>query len=281
MPKISNKDYDLAISFLTPHYFVAEKVMAKKKIAWIHTDYSSVRVNVESELRMWSAYDNIISISDMCTKAFVEIFPSLQNSIIKIENPLPIELIQSQAKFQIEDMYRDSDKQILFLSIGRFSEQKNFDNVPTICKLVRSYRCDIKWYIIGYGNDENIIREQIKKEKMEKYVVVLGKKENPYPYINKCDWYIQPSRYEGKAVTVREAQILHKPVIITDYATAKSQLHNEIDGIIVPLDNHACAEQIAKIIKRKEIRQSLVNGTFQYDYSGRDEIYKLDMLLGD
>ena len=281
MPKITNKDYDLAISFLTPHYYVAEKVTAKKKIAWIHTDYTSVRVNAESELKMWSAYENIISISDMCTKAFVEIFPSLQNSIIKIENPLPIELIQSQAKFQIEDMYRDSDKQILFLSIGRFSEPKNFDNVPTICKLVRSYRCDIKWYIIGYGNDENIIREQIKKEKMEKYVVVLGKKENPYPYINKCDWYIQPSRYEGKAVTVREAQILHKPVIITDYATAKSQLHNEIDGIIVPLDNHACAEQIAKIIKRKEIRQSLVNGTFQYDYSGRDEIYKLDMLLGD
>jgi dTDP-4-amino-4,6-dideoxygalactose transaminase len=37
MPQISNKEYDLAISFLTPHYFVAERVDAKKKIAWIHT----------------------------------------------------------------------------------------------------------------------------------------------------------------------------------------------------------------------------------------------------
>lgn len=279
MPKISNKDYDLAISFLTPHYFVAEKVMAKKKIAWIHTDYSSVRVNVESELRMWSAYDNIISISDMCTKAFVGVFPTLKNKIIKIENPLPIELIKSQAQFETEDMYKDSDKQILLLSIGRFSEPKNFDNIPTICKFIRSYGCDIKWYIIGYGNEEKIILDHIKKEKMGKYVIVLGKKENPYPYIKQCDWYVQPSRYEGKAVTVREAQILHRPVIITDYVTAKSQLHNGIDGIIVPLDNYACAEQIAKILKRKETKQSLVNGTFRYDYSGRDDIYKLDMLL--
>lgn len=281
MPQISNKEYDLAISFLTPHYFVAEKVMAKKKVAWIHTDYTSVRINVESELRMWSVYDNIISISDMCTKAFIDIFPSLKKKIIKIENPLPIELIKSQAQFEIKDMYKDSDKQILFLSIGRFSEQKNFDNVPIICRLVRSYGCDIKWYLIGYGNDEKIIRDYIRKEKMEKYVIILGKKENPYPYIKKCDWYVQPSRYEGKAVTVREAQILHKPVIITNYLTAKSQLHNGIDGIIVPLDNYACAEQIVKILKKEETKQSLVNGTFQYDYSGRDEIYKLDMLIGD
>ena len=39
MPKINpTVEYDLAISFLTPHYFVAEKVRAKKKIAWIHTE---------------------------------------------------------------------------------------------------------------------------------------------------------------------------------------------------------------------------------------------------
>lgn len=40
---------------------------------------------------------------------------------------------------------------------------------------------------------------------------------NPYPYIKACDIYVQPSRYEGKAVTVREAQILGKPVVITRF----------------------------------------------------------------
>ena len=71
MPLIQpDKEYDLAISFLTPHYFVAQKVKAKKKIAWIHTDYTQVQLNVESETAMWSAYDHIASISDAVTDSF-------------------------------------------------------------------------------------------------------------------------------------------------------------------------------------------------------------------
>ena len=69
MPQINpDKEYDMAISFLTPHYFVAEKVKAKKKLAWIHTDYSKVQVNRESELKMWDSYDHIVSISDDVTE---------------------------------------------------------------------------------------------------------------------------------------------------------------------------------------------------------------------
>ena len=75
MPKIQNqKVYDMAISFLTPHYFVEQKVCAKKKIAWIHTDYSKVQVNFESELKMWMKYDNIVSISDAVTESFLRVF---------------------------------------------------------------------------------------------------------------------------------------------------------------------------------------------------------------
>ena len=45
MPRIQpQKEYDLAVSFLTPHYIVTKKVNAKKKIAWIHTDYSRCRL---------------------------------------------------------------------------------------------------------------------------------------------------------------------------------------------------------------------------------------------
>ena len=64
MPMISDKEYDVVISFLTPHYFAAKKTRAKEKLAWIHTDYSYIEIDVESELKMWSAYDKIIAISE-------------------------------------------------------------------------------------------------------------------------------------------------------------------------------------------------------------------------
>ena len=97
MPMVNNKEYDLAISFLTPHYFVAEKVHAKKKIAWIHTDYSYLEIDVDSELQMWSRYDYIASISEDCTKGFCSKFPSLKDKILLIENITSVEFIREQA----------------------------------------------------------------------------------------------------------------------------------------------------------------------------------------
>lgn len=282
MPKICRKtEYDLAISFLTPHYFVAEKVEARKKIAWIHTDYSSIQIDLKSEYKMWIKYDNIISISDMCTHAFVNAFPGLANKIVLVENPLPIDTIKKQSEIIIEDMPRKEDGEIVLLSIGRFCVAKNFDNIPDICRRIRKLGCNVKWYIIGFGAGEELIREKISDSGMGKWVILLGKKENPYPYIKWCDWYVQPSRFEGKAVTVREAQILNKPVIITDYATSKSQLRNGIDGIIVPIDNAACASCIVNAIQDEGLKEFLINNTTAVDYSGRTGIKKIYKLMED
>ena len=38
---------------------------------------------------------------------------------------------------------------------------------------------------------------------------------------------------KAKAVTVREAQILGKPVVITRFPTSSSQLEEGVDGIII------------------------------------------------
>lgn len=134
MPKIMPANtYDLAISFLTPHYIVANKVNAKKKIAWIHTDYSELNINEASEYRMWNCYDNIISISEAVTKSFTRTFPKLSEKIIMIENILSKELILNQANAYsvLDEMPRDGAYR--FLSIGRFCYAKNFDNIPEIC----------------------------------------------------------------------------------------------------------------------------------------------------
>lgn len=280
MPMMSDKTYDLAISFLTPHYFVSEKVNAKKKIAWIHTDYSYLNLDIASELKMWSAYDNIISISNDVTKAFLTKFPSLENKIVLIENISSKAFIESQAEmFDVTDEMANSD--IKLLSVGRFCEAKNFDNVPEIASIIKSKGLDFKWYIIGYGGDEQLIRSKIAEFKMEDTVIILGKKENPYPYMKACDIYVQPSRYEGKAVTVCEALLLNKPVVITDYPTAHSQIKNGFDGIIVPLDNQGCANAIAEIMTDKELLNKLIEHMKQTDYSNESEIDKVYELIED
>ena len=76
--------YDLAISFLSPHNIVLEKVQSKKKIAWIHTDYSAIQVDKERELKVWGRYDYIASISENVTQTFLQVFPEVKEKIFLI-----------------------------------------------------------------------------------------------------------------------------------------------------------------------------------------------------
>lgn len=282
-------EYDLAVSFLAPHNIVLSKVRAKKKICWIHTDYSRISVNAALELPVWGGYDHIVSISPDVTREFLGVFPTLAGRIVEIHNILPTAFVRGRAKEMSaeeveEEMPREAGT-INLLSVGRFTHAKNYDNVPVICKLT-NYQLSIlnspfraRWYLIGYGGDEPLIRQRISEAGMQGQVVILGKKANPYPYIKACDVYVQPSRYEGNAVTVREAQMLGKPVVVTDYATAASQVKDGTDGVIVPMDNEGCARGIARFIADKQKQQAIADHLATHDYSNADEVNKLYALF--
>lgn len=280
MPPVGNGEYDLAVSFLTPHYFVANRAKSRKKIAWIHTDYSKVAVDAASELKMWAAYDAIVSISEDVTRTFTRVFPTLADKVICIENILPVRSMERQQDAFDASAEMKKDDAIILLSIGRFSTPKNFDNVPDICRRLRESGLNVRWYLIGYGGDEPLIRQKIEEAGMQDKVVILGKKSNPYPYIKACDLYVQPSRYEGKCVSVREAQMLGKPVVITNYATAPSQLEDGVDGVIVPMDNEGCAEGIARLLRDPQRMEMLRKNCLERDYSNAAEVEKLYELMG-
>jgi len=314
-------EYDLAISFLNPHNIVRDKVKAKKKICWIHTDYSRIDVNVEQELPVWSAYDHIVSISPDVTKTFLQVFPSLKDKIVEMENILSSDFVRERAEefnanpnanpnangnVNLLETYGTSEQArananpnervINILSVGRFCEAKNYDNVPDICRLInananpnanpndngslnKEEKLTVRWFLIGWGVDEQLIRQKIKEAGMENNVIILGKRSNPYPYMKACDIYAQPSRYEGKSVTVREAQMLCKPVVITNYATAKSQIQDGVDGVIVPMDNEGCAKGIADFIRNQELQKSIINYLRDHDYGNENEVQKIDNLI--
>ena len=283
LPKINQSvTYNLAISFLTPHRIVAEKVKAKKKIAWIHTDYTRVWVDAEEELKVWQKYDYVASISGDVTNTFLQVFPSLAPKIVEIENILSPSFVRKRAELKDVDKEIRHEGAITLLSVGRFSDAKNYDNVPDICKrLIGKTKLNIKWYIIGYGGDEALIRQKIKEAGMEEHVILLGKRINPYPYIKACDIYVQPSRYEGKSVTVREAQMLCKPVVVTNYPTAPSQIRSGIDGVIVPMDNEGCAHGLAEVICDKPLQERIIAHLKTHDYGNESEVEKIYTLINE
>lgn len=279
MPKLSKK-YDLAISYAWPHNILAEIADAKKKIAWIHTDYSELEIDNKLDLVAWSNFDYVASISDACTESFLTKYPSLRDKIILIENINSPAFIKRMAHNEISP-FNKKDNTFIIVSVGRLSYVKGFDMGIKALRLLhdRGYT-NIKWYVVGYGNFEEELKELVNRYQVTDSFILLGKKPNPYPYIEACDLYVQPSRYEGKAVTVTEAQILEKPILITNYPTASSQVQDGVDGVICQGSVEGIASGIEQMYLNKEIRALLQTNLKNRSYSNSDEVNKIYQITG-
>lgn len=278
LPKIE-KEYDVAISYLWPHYFIADKVKAKIKIAWIHTDYSTIETDIEKDVKMWGKFNYIMAVSEECKKSFINKYPSVEEKVIVMENLTSPDFIKAMSLENVEDDI-SYDNNFKLLTVARFSHAKGIDNAVKAMKILKGKGFDnIKWYVIGYGGDEDIIRALIRSNNLEDKFILLGKKTNPYPYMKDCDIYVQPSRYEGKAVTVTEAQILGKPVMICNYPTAKSQINNNIDGYICGSGTDGIVEGIEYLYNNPQITDVFMENCKSIDFENKDELNKLYKLI--
>ncbi|MEK3796907.1 glycosyltransferase [Peribacillus sp. FSL H8-0477] len=277
LPKLKKK-YDIAISYAWPHDIVINKVDANKKIAWIHTDYNTLEIDNKLDLKMWRNFDHIAAVSEECLNSFLSQYPSLKDRALIIENITSPQFIRKMANET--EINSQNQKTFNILSVGRLSYAKGFDLAVYALRLLHNKGyTNLKWSIVGYGGYESELKELINENNLEDHFILLGKQTNPYPYIKSCDLYVQPSRYEGKAVTVGEAQILAKPVLITNYPTAKSQISNHLDGLICELSVEGIADGIEKLYMDKELRIHLSRYCQGIDYHNDWELNKLYQLV--
>lgn len=277
MPKIRKK-YDLAISYAWPHDFIANRVNADKKIAWIHTDFSMLEIDSELDTHTWDKFNYIASISEECTNAFLKKYPTLKNKILLIENINSPKFIKDMSLESISDEKITNAFNIV--SVGRLSYAKGFDNaIKALRKLHDKGLTNIKWHVIGFGAEEELLKKLIIENNLENSFILLGKKNNPYKYMGMADLYVQPSRYEGKAVTVTEAKILGKPILITNYPTAISQLEEGIEGMICDSSVNGLVKGIEYLYYDAELRKALINNLHSRDYANHYELEKLYSLV--
>jgi glycosyltransferase involved in cell wall biosynthesis len=277
MPPIPG-EYDLALGFLRPHEILLYKSHAKVKAGWIHTDYTKVEIGFDHkfEIKTWSRLDAVVAVSEGVAEAFKKVIPSISNKVCVIENVLSSVIVRTEAAQLnvLSEMPVEAGVTTL-CSVGRFAYPKGFDDAIKACVQLRKSGYNIRWYLIGYGPDEESLRQQVVLSGLQDVFVILGKRVNPYPYMAACDIYVQPSRYEGKSVCVREAQILGKTVIITAFPTAASQLENNVDGFITPCGPEGIAAGIAELLDNPAKALRLAQTAKARTYDNLDEVSKI------
>jgi glycosyltransferase involved in cell wall biosynthesis len=272
-----SKNYDVAIGYLekNPVYFCIDKVNANKKIGFIHTDYDKLGMDPNIDMGYFRSLDHIVTVSEECANVLKQRFSIYNDKIGVIHNIVSPSTINKMSQEKV-DLER---KGVKLVSVGRLSHEKGFDLAIEACKNLVGDGYEIKWYIIGEGEGRGKLEKMIEENHLQDHFLLLGLKENPYPYIREADIYVQPSRFEGKSIAIDEAKILHKPIMVTNFSTAKDQIKNEENGLIIDMDAHSLSEGIKKLIHNEELRNKLIKNLSDEELGTESEIKKLYTLF--
>ena len=268
------KEYDVAVGYLGGEstYYIVDKVKAKKKIHWVHNDYRTSGMPKKYDKVLFGKVDNVVTISNECLAILNEEFPEYQSKCCCIENITSSKVVKKQANIFFPEEYRGVDN--ILLSVGRLSEQKGFDLAISAATIMKKRGMKFKWFIIGSGPLQDKLIKQIESEDIADCVCLLGTKPNPYPYIKNCDIFVQPSRYEGKSVVLDEAKILARPILITNYPTAKDQISSDKEGVIVEMNPSDIASGLVDLIKDSEGRKNRTVYLSSKEFGNQKEIEK-------
>lgn len=283
--RVSNKlhkDYDIAISFLEfwPLYYTASFVKAPRKFAWIHVDYIEAGFNPRLDAASLEKFEKIVVVANSCADSLAKVFPHLRDRIICIENILSTQTIQGMSREPVD--FKMPDNTVNISTVCRIVfEHKGLDRgVELFRKLKQEELCnDVNWYIIGDGPDYEKLDRLIKEYGLDAHVFLLGSQNNPYKYIKGSDLFFLPSRYEGKPMAVTEAMMLGIPPVVAEYASAKEQIENGVNGIILPNDDASIYEGLKRLLLNRSIIVSLKNNVKQRDYSNLGEFSKIINLI--
>lgn len=251
-----NEYYDMAISFLEfwPLYYLANSVKAKRKIAWIHTDYSKLNLLGKYEDKTFSKIDKVVLISNECKNKFISCLPQWKDKAMVVENFVSEKLIKQRSEEEVD--FQVDEKKLNFITTCRIDfESKGLDRaVDVIERLKREgYTKQFHWYIIGSGADEDKLAALLEKKQLADCITLLGRKNNPFPYERLCDVFFLPSYFEGKPIAVTEAQILSLVPIVTNYSSAMEQVEHMKDGIILKNEENAIYEGLKEVLNNPQV----------------------------
>lgn len=230
-------NFDIIIDNRTRNIFFKEFILyryifkAKKIISIVHSYYLRNYLP-KSRFLAKVLYDDvkIIAVSKEIQKTIISKY-GFENCK-QIYNPAAIESILQKANESIEV------KEKFILCYGRIDEYvKNFTLLLEAYKKSSLPDKNIKLYIIGGGNDVEILKEKIKELDIENNVNYIPYLKNPFPYVKKALFTTLTSRHEGFPMVLVESLICSTPVVSVRCKSGPEEIiKNQYNGILI--ENH-------------------------------------------
>ena len=274
-------EYDVAISYLEGEsaYYVADFVSARRKIAWIHSDYSKLGLRADDERAVLGKMDALVTVSAKCSDALKEKLPELSGRVHMLENITSSEVVRRLAGESVPPEFRQGCFRIL--SVGRLIEVKGFDMAIDAAAELVQRGLKIQWLVLGEGPERAALEARLEQRGLTGTFQLPGLRINPYIYMKQADLLVQSSRYEGKSIVVDEAKMMGLPALLTRYSTAADQIDDGRNGWIVDMNAHAIAEGIARLAAHPDELAAVRAELLSHDYSNISELEKYQRLFDE
>ena len=275
----NNKEYDIAISYAqgVPTFYVAEKVCAKKKLAWVNVSYKLEDEDRIFQEQFYDKYNKIVAVSDSAKNIFLETFPKYTDKLEIIYDINDADFIK---KMSVQGQsYNDNYTGLRILTIGRLANQKGYDMALEACKILKEKGIEFKWYSLGMGPLKEEIEKYINENNLENNFKLLGVKSNPYPFIRDCDIYVQTSRFEGFGIAIAEARMLNKPVVTTRFDAVYNQMKDRKNGLVVDMNSQGIVNGILELINNKKLTNEIISYLKTEKKGNTEELEKFYKLI--
>lgn len=234
----------------------------KKKISWWHHGEINLSKNQLEQLDVaYNKMNIIVSVSNQIKKLLCDAFPAQSYKIHVIPNMINIGELKSKSEILTNKLYEDNKLKIV--TVGRMSPEKNMLLCPEIAMILRQKQIDFQWIIVGDGQNKENILEKVKEYHLESYLILIGRKSNPYPYIAKADIMIHPSLVESQGLTIIESMALKTPVIAVNSVGPKEFLKSGENGYLAESDPEEIVYYLMKLINDKELFESITTHGYE------------------
>lgn len=268
------KRYDLAVAFLEggSAYYVADYVNARKKAVFFHVDYQLAGYTRKLDQDCYLKFDQIFAVSGEVKQHFLQAYPECRDKTAIFHNIIDVREIWE--KSLLDGGFDRDFSGFRLLTVGRLTWQKAYDVAIDAMRLLKQENPDlaVRWYVVGEGDQRETLEKRIKKLSLQNDFILLGAKENPYPYYRQTDLYIHATRFEGKSIAIQEAQVLGCAIIASDCSGNREQIVDGVDGALCELDARALKNAILRLINDDALRKQ-----YQMAASQKQVVFKEDI----
>lgn len=272
--------YDIAISSAEfgSNAIVAHKINAARKIGWVHPDMGALNIDVSAARKVLDRLDSVVAVSEAGYRSLCKKFPAYSQKFCCIENILDAEWVAQRSLDEVADIPVADGARTLVTVCRIDNSAKRVDRIIAVAKKMDEAGFAYRWYIIGEGPDKPMVEALIKDTGMEERVILLGKRENPYPYIRRADIFALTSQYEGRPVVIEEAKCLRIPIVCTCYGAAREQVTEQYGRVVSNTDG-VLEEEMARCIMDGEWLGKTKASMPEYEEGAFDKVERLFSLF--